>query len=170
VIEPACWSWAPPPWREVGEEIAIVMAAQATRPLDERLDEGVLEMLWAAGPRALRWAEFHTGVRASVAYLQRVGPRCAMCGVRQMRLITDHEHATGLERGLLCHGCNVMEGRGVSELARAYRRRNPASILGHARYYFGPFGWDEGEWWADVGYARQLTGNPGWEPVEGADW
>jgi hypothetical protein len=67
--------------------------------------------------------------------------RCAGCGIedrtpadvrvgRPLRM--DHDHETGLIRGLLCHNCNVQEGKdcGVPHIA-AYLANPPA----------GPFGW-----------------------------
>lgn len=36
--------------------------------------------------------------------------RCGMCGVKT-RLVIDHDHGSGLVRGLLCSGCNTCEGR-----------------------------------------------------------
>lgn len=35
--------------------------------------------------------------------------RCAICR-RESRLVIDHNHSTGVVRGLLCHGCNIMLG------------------------------------------------------------
>ena len=37
--------------------------------------------------------------------------RCAICkGKPQGRLVVDHDHNTGVRRGLLCHLCNAMLG------------------------------------------------------------
>jgi hypothetical protein len=36
--------------------------------------------------------------------------RCATCLRRPQHLVLDHEHFTGLARGMLCRGCNVLEG------------------------------------------------------------
>ena len=33
--------------------------------------------------------------------------RCAICGTGEIRLVIDHDHHTGLIRGLLCNSCNV---------------------------------------------------------------
>ncbi|MEU3611564.1 endonuclease domain-containing protein [Streptomyces sp. NPDC006872] len=66
--------------------------------------------------------------------------RCAICGRlvsnrgvnRIDRLLTDHDHATGLVRGLLCKGCNTTEGRLLIRSLRyvGYRQRHPTKILG----------------------------------------
>lgn len=57
--------------------------------------------------------------------------RCAVCGVRSA-LIIDHDHESGLVRGLLCKGCNVREGQGsgsrYGDIVK-YRQRPPVEIL-----------------------------------------
>jgi hypothetical protein len=72
--------------------------------------------------------------RAALDLLQE--GRCAMCGA-QVALVADHDHATGLLRGLLCWPCNVAEGKTVSLLAvvrdprcGAYRANPPAACFG----------------------------------------
>ena len=57
--------------------------------------------------------------------------RCAICGTRRAWLFNDHCYRTGLVRGLLCHTCNVREGRSSSQVLRVlemYRRRPPSII------------------------------------------
>lgn len=50
------------------------------------------------------------------AMLAAQGGRCDMCGTtdpgnkRVGRFYVDHDHATGANRGLLCHQCNAMLG------------------------------------------------------------
>lgn len=163
--EPVCWSWPVPPLlapAQVEARVLELALRYAARPdPDERLDVDVVRSVHGGDPRRVRWREFHDG-------------RCAGCGGRA-RLVVDHEHATGLERGLLCHPCNVSEGAGVVPWVLRYRERPPAVILGHVRYYTGPRGWDVvygdgGLWYEDTRRARRLTGNPRWEPAPGADW
>jgi hypothetical protein len=59
--------------------------------------------------------------------------RCALCGYQCEPLIVDHCHRTALVRGLLCQGCNVMEGRAGKNgnpRVTAYRSKHPAQMLG----------------------------------------
>ena len=62
------------------------------------------------------------------------GGRCASCGTTppafpdRKRLVVDHDHTTGIVRGLLCPGCNI----GVGHL-----RDNPTTIRQAAAYLEG---------------------------------
>jgi hypothetical protein len=64
---------------------------------------------------------------------------CAICGSKH-RLVIDHDHATGLIRGRLCHSCNIREGfsHGDDRFG-LYRQRNPASMWGFREVYWDPF-------------------------------
>ncbi|MBM6588912.1 endonuclease domain-containing protein [Brevibacterium sp. RIT 803] len=56
---------------------------------------------------------------------------CAVCGEVRMRLRIDHDHDTGLVRGLLCNGCNTSEGRDFrAPWFERYRANPPAARLG----------------------------------------
>jgi len=85
--------------------------------------------------------------------------RCAVCGYRDVRLVDDHDHDTGLIRGLLCRSCNGREAHDDG-LFRKYRDRPPAQILGiHLRY------WDPFHGWAQpraIG-RRQLDNHPAYQ-------
>ena len=65
--------------------------------------------------------------------------RCAVCAGTD-HLVVDHDHDTGLVRGLLCSGCNTSEGnkdRDSPELC-AYRSHPPTAQLGiEIRYVKG---------------------------------
>ena len=41
-------------------------------------------------------------------YLKQKG-QCAICG-KSLKLFIDHDHVTGIIRGLLCHKCNTALG------------------------------------------------------------
>jgi hypothetical protein len=65
--------------------------------------------------------------------------RCAMCQVGDWfdnGLVMDHDHNTGLIRGLLCRGCNTSESRNFSPKFVAWRDGfNVASVLGIVEEY-----------------------------------
>lgn len=106
---PACWDWEVPR-----------LAIASTPTLGDARERDVVGGL----PAVLRFVQFHQD-------------RCAVCG-RTLNLVVDHDHWSGLVRGLLCEGCNTAEGRfvttGVPALA-GYRRRHPAAILGYYEPY-----------------------------------
>lgn len=68
---------------------------------------------------------------------------CAICGIAEYDVV-DHDHQTGLVRGLLCAGCNSAEGRYKGKLAlfQNYAHINPAYIL-DIRVLYGPLRKDQ---------------------------
>lgn len=72
------------------------------------------------------------------AILEHQGGRCAICQRatgRTRRLSVDHDHATGLVRGLLCRPCNDMLGHGRDDppffrRAADYLEQPPAPAAG----------------------------------------
>lgn len=115
---PGCWSWpsAVPTFEEVtaGMSTGLRQALGST----EEGRAGVIMDHWHAG-------------------------RCAVCERKHDgALVTDHDHATGLVRGLLCRSCNTREGNVVGTAAAvfaAYRERPPAAILGLTCRYRDPY-------------------------------
>lgn len=70
---------------------------------------------------------------------------CAICGRSapgSRPLLRDHDHATGLLRGVICTSCNTLEGKWLRhplpsqdqqtsfDMMAMYREKNPASLLG----------------------------------------
>lgn len=148
--EPACWSW-PIPTGTRDDELARLFAINDALPYDsdDRGSHDAIEMMLGDWDY-YRFGEFHSG-------------QCAMCGrvLRLGGLVEDHDHWTGLVRGLLCRSCNRQESvPGRAAQFAPYRQRNPATILECRRYYEGvtwPYGW-----WKNERLARHLTGNPNW--------
>lgn len=56
-----------------------------------------------------------TGIRS--AMLEQQGGRCLICQ-RSERLVVDHDHATGVVRGLLCTQCNHLLGNANDDTTR----------------------------------------------------
>jgi hypothetical protein len=76
--------------------------------------------------------------RAELMRLQ--GGLCAIYGSTGNRLQVDHDHETGLMRGLLCQSCNTREGHAVGDARfAAYRAAPPAAGL----QWF----WTWPDWW-----------------------
>lgn len=57
--------------------------------------------------------------------------RCALCGVKFRALAVDHDHATGLVRGVLCMTCNVYADRDTEWRGGG----NPCTWFGVAMLY-----------------------------------
>jgi hypothetical protein len=116
-IEPACWSWTPPPTSE--EDLLGLLDDQGPDELDRRY----------LAIDLLAFKVFHDG-------------RCAICGCTPAP-VQDHDHSTGMVRGNLCRGCNVAEGASAHPVFVKYRARNPASIL-RVRLPYSGYGWVDG--------------------------
>lgn len=80
--------------------------------------------------------------------------RCGICS-SEGRLVTDHDHSTGLIRGLLCYRCNTAEAFRAVGPYRRYRERPPAAILGVKARYWDPFA---------GGYAQPAAGRAAEDP------
>lgn len=107
MLQPACWAW--------------------------RADSAALDRLRVAATQSPN-ADVNILPEQRVAFtmLERWhGERCAVCGDLTSRgdLFRDHDHESGMIRGLLCHSCNTVEGRSTSLLFANYRQRSPAIIL-----------------------------------------
>jgi len=69
--------------------------------------------------------------------------RCGICGGpqsgRARQLVPDHDHETGLLRGMLCTGCNLQEGWQPNILFHRWRSgMNPCAVFGWRYLYRGP--------------------------------
>lgn len=124
-MAPACWGW-PVPDNPTPRDPATAFAPG-------EVPERTLEML----RNSLTDPEV-----AGLAVIEgwQAG-RCGICS-RERSLVTDHDHSTGLVRGLLCHGCNTAEGFRTAGPYRRYRERPPAAILGVKVRYWDPLAHD----------------------------
>lgn len=72
--------------------------------------------------------------------------KCGICGTARGVLVMDHDHDTGLNRGILCRSCNLREGHAPIEppsIWTRYRLHNPATILGIEDRYCHPIYGDD---------------------------
>jgi hypothetical protein len=71
-----------------------------------------------------RFAKYGITAEQFADLLQSQGNRCPIC-VRdfsdQMKPLVDHDHRTGLVRGLLCNACNVAIGQFDDDVSRLRR-------------------------------------------------
>lgn len=119
-----------------------VAAVEATEAGARRAVDGMAPACWGW---AVPGACASQGSDADVAGLAAIeawqAGRCGICSSEGI-LVTDHDHTTGLVRGLLCQRCNTAEAfRGVGPYRR-YRERPPAAILGVQARYWDPLAGD----------------------------
>lgn len=70
--------------------------------------------------------------------LDSQGGCCAVCGAKEVRQVVDHDHETGMVRGILCVRCNVSIGglgdtvdgvmRALKYLEKANEKHNSRSV------------------------------------------
>lgn len=110
--QPSCWGWDVPSHPTGAQVLASVTAD----------------------------SQFASEDTAETALHAWQAERCAICG-EQESLVVDHDHQTGLVRGLLCQQCNTNEGLdGRPETVyQRYRELPPARILGIRLRYWDPY-------------------------------
>lgn len=130
---PACWAHATD--AEQAEHQAVAARAAAFSDEFQRslpvachgwaVPADVAERARLAATHAERWGVLQ----------EWQDTRCAVCGARES-FVEDHDHGTGMVRGLLCRSCNGQEPGGGDRFVR-YRARPPVAILGLAIRYTG---------------------------------
>ncbi|UPZ27599.1 endonuclease VII domain-containing protein [Streptomyces sp. LRE541] len=126
---PLCWYWPTElPARDEVKRRFLEQAAGAGRTPEQA------EVLWKLECAADALVGDDDGALA-----RWQDGRCAICG-KTRDLVCDHDHATGLVRGWLCHSCNITEGTNQEPdtIFARYRERPPAAILGIAIRYLNP--------------------------------
>lgn len=116
-----------------------VTEAEAAEAAARRAVDGMAPACWGwTVPDGFRPQDPDPDVSGLGAIEDWQAGRCAICASRAS-LVTDHDHSTGLVRGLLCQRCNTAEAfRSVGPYGR-YRERPPAAILGVQARYWDPF-------------------------------
>lgn len=148
-LPPSCWRHMTKPEREYMWTLEVTERAEVRQLWVSRISPpacwswpmGARE--WATAEAIRRIDDVEAVHDLSVALLNRwQNGRCAVCGGVRWDVI-DHDHGTGLIRGLLCTSCNLTEPHWEPDHPHAgYRERNPATIIGIRAVYYHPiFGW-----------------------------
>lgn len=126
--EPVCWGW---PTDLPSEDAARRKFFKSLKGPD--LTPGQADVLWSLECAA-------SGLGGESVLVDWQDGRCAVCGKHVSDLVLDHDHATGLVRGLLCRSCNTLEGTHLEPgtIFSLYRERHPAAILGLTIRYLNP--------------------------------
>lgn len=108
-------------------------------------------------PACWSWPVPERPGRGEAALLRWHANRCGICGdeATGRNRHRDHDHETGLLRGLLCRGCNLHEGHCArrSCVCARWRERNSATILGISVMFKGT----DSSW---AGYYRRRGERP----------
>lgn len=132
---------------EYGREVA---AAEAAEQKARQAVEGMAPACWGwPAPIDIASRDCDPDVAGLAALEEWQAGRCAICSA-ETALVTDHDHSTGLIRGLLCYRCNPAEAFRSVGPYRRYRERPPTVILGVRARYWNPIAGD---------YARPQTGS-----------
>lgn len=124
---------------EYDREVAVAEAAEQEA---HRKVDAMIPACWSwATPTGPAPRDPDPDVAGLAAIEEWQAGRCGICS-SETSLVTDHDHATGLVRGLLCQRCNTAEAfRGVGPYRR-YRERPPAAILRVKARYWDPIAGD----------------------------
>lgn len=115
-----------------------VAAAEAAEQKARQAVEGMVPGCWSwPAPTDLASRGCDPDVAGLAALEEWQAGRCAICSTGSA-LVTDHDHSTGLIRGLLCYGCNTAEAFRSAGPYRRYRERPPAVILRVQARYWNP--------------------------------
>lgn len=120
-MAPACWGW-PVPEHPAPRDPADYWASG-------EVSDGTLARL--------RQALKDPDVAGLAVIEEWQAGRCGVCA-SEGELVTDHDHTTGLVRGMLCRSCNTAEAFRHAGPYRRYRERPPAAILGVKARYWDP--------------------------------
>ena len=131
--------------------IRLPLPEDVPAPIAERRAE-IAAIESSGTPDTARAAELRSTIEMMTAGVWwpelQLSDRCSFCGRRgQGRLVDDHDHVTGLERGPLCRSCNVFEGQAGPIMSPydvggigLYRFLPPMLAAGARLEYLGGFG------------------------------